>query len=239
MAGNGADLDFCGMPRHTLLWLRNRVPRALRGALDELFVYTQIKSPPHSLLGRALVRLAIRSEQFAAPAVPGAAAPRLHHDFSTLATYQCETMADKPFCYHEPLDAQLNLTMMAPFSAPEIFEFALSCPISHMIDGRRQKKVLRAAVADLLPPSVTRRSKAVQRLRHDWKLSDAVDKLAGHLDLDHALQDRGLVAKGCVARLRSRAASSAYSRARMHTIWPLISAEIWMRQFVDNRGAPP
>ena len=148
-------------------------------------------------------------------------------------------MADKPFCYHEPLDAQLNLTMMAPFSAPEIFEFALSCPISHMIDRRRQKVVLRAAVADLLPPSFTRRSKAVQRLRHDWKLSDAVDKLAGHLDLDHALQDRGLVARGYVARLRSRATRSAYSRARLHTIWPLISAEIWMRQFVDNRGAPP
>jgi asparagine synthase (glutamine-hydrolysing) len=238
MAGNGADLDFCGMPRHRLLWLRNRAPRALRGALDELFVYTQIKTPPRSMLGRALVRMAIRSERFDAPAVPGAAAPHVHHDFSTLETYQRDTMADKPFCYHEPLDAQLDLTMMAPFSAPEIFEFALACPITHMIDRRRQKQVLRAAVADLLPPSLSGRSKAVQRLRYDQKLSDAVDSLAVHLELDRALQDRGLVAKGYVARLRSRAADSAYSQARLHTIWPLISAEIWMRQFVDNRGAP-
>lgn len=147
-------------------------------------------------------------------------------------------MADKPLCYHEPLDAQFVPTLLAPFSAPEIFEFALSCPVRHMIDRRQQKRVLRAAVADLLPSTVTRRPKATQRLRHDRELTEAVDGLATSMDLDASLQRRGLTMQGYVARLRSHATGAAYSQTRLHMLWPLICAEIWLRQFIDQRGAP-
>ena len=238
MAGNGADLDFCGMPRHRLLWLRDKVPRPLRPALEELFVYTQVKTPPRSLLGRALVAMAFPTDRPEAPRVLDSASTQVQHDYTTLANYQRDTMADKPFCYHEPLDAACRLSMLAPFSAPEILDFALNCPVEQMIDRRQQKRVLRAAVADLLPPALTNRPKATQRLRHDWNLSDAVDTLARSLDLDTALHARGIVARGYVSRLRSRASGTAYSQARLHTLWPLICAEIWFRQFVDRRGAP-
>jgi glycosyltransferase involved in cell wall biosynthesis len=50
------------MPRHRLLWLRDKAPLPLRRALDELFVYTQIKEPPRSIGGRLLQRLAFRKD---------------------------------------------------------------------------------------------------------------------------------------------------------------------------------
>ena len=239
VAGNGADADFCGMPRHRLLWLRDKAPRLVRPALEELFVYTQVRTPPHSLLGRALVRMAYPKDRPEAPLVPSARPVHVRDNYSTLATYQCETLADAPTRYHEPMDAALGLTMLTPFFAPEILDFALNCPVSHMVDRHQQKRVLRAAVADLLPPTLTNRPKAIQRLRHDPRLSDTVDGVADSLNLNNSLHERGLVTPDYVQRLRSRSSGTAYSQARLHTLWPLICAEIWMRQFVDQRGAPP
>jgi asparagine synthase (glutamine-hydrolysing) len=238
VCGNGADMDFCGMPRHRLLWLRDRAPWPLRGPLDELFRYTQMKLEPRSWLGRALVKRVYGADRPAPPTVRGAAPPALDVDYRSLAAYQCDTTGIKSFGYHEAVDAQLGVRLIAPFSSPEIFDFALGCPIAHLIDLRTQKRLLRAAVADLLPPALSARGKAIQRLRHDRELSDRLDEVAGSLDLDAALASRGLLPPEYVRRLRARAAGAAYTTERLHTLWALICAELWLRQFVDDRGRP-
>jgi hypothetical protein len=168
--------------------------------------------------------------------VPGAAPPAIDVDTHSLAVYQRETIGIKGFCYHEPLNAQLDITMIAPYSSPEIYEFALGCRIGHLIDARQQKRLLRAAVADLMPPALSGRRKAIQRLRHDGELSDRMDGMAASLDLDAALASRGLLPPDFVRRLRARPAGGAYSTERLHALWALISAELWLRQFIDDRG---
>jgi len=65
-----------------------------------------------------------------------------------------------------------------------------------------------------------------------------LDSIAVSLDLDRALGARGLFSADYVSRLRQRAAGTAYSSARLHTLWALVCAEIWLRQFVDGRGIP-
>lgn len=238
VCGNGADLDFCGMPRHRLLWLRDRAPWPVRGALDELFRYTQIKLEPRTWLGRRLVERVYGADRPAPAVVPGALPPAIDVDYHNLAAYQRGTIGLKGFCYHEPINAQLGITMIAPFSSPEIMEFALECPMGHLIDVRTQKRLLRAAVADLLPPVFSGRRKAIQRLRHDRELSDRMDEMAASLDLDAALASRGLLPPDFVRRLRARPEGGAYSTERMHSLWALISAELWLRQFIDDRGRP-
>jgi asparagine synthase (glutamine-hydrolysing) len=238
VCGNGADMDFCGMPRHRLLWLRDRAPWPVRGALDELFAYTQLKIEPRSWLGRRLVERVYGADRPAPAVVPGAAPPAIDVDYHSLAVYQRETIGIKGFCYHEPVNAQLGVTMIAPYSSPEVYEFALGCRIGHLIDARQQKRLLRAAVADLMPPAVSGRRKAIQRLRHDGELSERMDEMAASLDLDAALASRGLLPPDFVRRLRARPAGGAYSTQRMHSLWALISAELWLRQFVDDRGRP-
>jgi hypothetical protein len=93
-------------------------------------------------------------------------------------------------------------------------------------------------VADLLPPALVRRRKTIQQLRHDRALSDQMDALAASLDLDGALSGRGLLPPGYVKRLCVRAPGGAYASQRLHSLWALVCAELWLRQFVDERGRP-
>lgn len=237
IAGNGADLNFCGMPRHRVLWLRDNAPGPLRTAFEELFVYTQLKKPPQSLGGKLLRRLAYKRDAPEPPLIPGAPLPPIKGDYSSLATYQRDTIAESSFNYHERIDAELGLTMACPFDDPPVMEFALDCPVDYMIDRKRQKQIIRAAVADLLPSSLVARGKQIQRLDHNLSLSEAVDAIAVKMDLDAALESRAIVPPGYMRRLRRRAAQTSYSQERMHTLWPLMCAELWMRQFIDKRAS--
>lgn len=239
IAGNGADLAFCGMPRHRLLWLRDRAPWPLRSALEELLVYTQTKRPPATLSGRLLRFVASRGDVPDAPRVPGEPFPEVKGDYTSLAACQRDTIAEWSFDYHERIDAELGLIMACPYSDADVMEFALQCPMDYLIDRRSQKRILRAAVADLLPPALVERRKRIQRLNHDAQLAEVIENFADSLHLDTALEQRQLVAPGYVRRLRRRGAGRAYSQGRMHMLWPLLCAEIWMRQFVDHRGASP
>jgi asparagine synthase (glutamine-hydrolysing) len=238
VCGIGADMNFCGMPRHRLLWLRDHAPWPLRGALDELFHYTQLALEPPGWLGRRLVERVYGADRPERPPVAGASPPSLDVDWHSLAAYRRDTIAIKNFCYHEPVDAELGVSLVAPFSSPEVFEFALGCRLAHLIDVRQQKKLLRAAVADLLPPALVRRRKTIQRLRHDRDLSDQMEGLVASLDLDGALSARGLLPPGYVKRLCVRGAGGAYASQRVHLLWALACAELWLRQFVDDRGRP-
>ena len=62
--------------------------------------------------------------------------------------------------FHEPVEMACDVTMVMPFFDPAVVQFALSCPTSFLIDARRQKSILRAAVSDLLPPSISQRTQA-------------------------------------------------------------------------------
>jgi asparagine synthase (glutamine-hydrolysing) len=237
LAGHGADADFAGMPRHRLMWLRDHAPPPLRGALNEVFVYTQRRELPKSWLGRRLTRFAYHGDMPDAPAVIGA---------NQAATLDCPSLAD--YCrstitwldtmrFHEPVEAACDVTMITPFFDPIIVDFALGCPTSFLINSRQQKRILRAAVRDLMPIQLSQRRKLIQRLKHDLKLSEVLDDFAGRLRLRDSLADRGLVSGDYLGKLQNRGAGKAYSSERLHILWALISAELWMRQFVDQRGA--
>ena len=239
LAGHGADMVFGGMPRHRILWLHDRAPPPLRGALSELYVYARYKSMPRSWLGRRLVARAYRGDLPEPPPVIGANAVIVSEAYESLDRYMEEhNTSAASFYYHEPLHAQLDTTLLIPFLDPEVTEFALGCPGNYHIGLRAQKRLLRAAVQDLLPGFVLSRRKAIQRLKHGIELSDAIDSIADELDLAQALASRDLISMEYVKTLRVRPSGSAISRERLHILWALISAELWMRQFIDARGKP-
>ncbi len=239
LTGHGADVVFGGMPRHRILWLHDRAPPPLRGALRELYVYTQYKSMPRSWLGRRLVAQAYRGDLPEPPSLVGANSILVSEACESLDRYLEEhNTASKSFSHHEPLHAQLGMLLLTPFLDPEVTEFALGCPGSYHIGLRAQKRLLRAAVEDLLPRAIRSRRKTIQRLKHDTELSNAIDSIADELDLAQALASRGLILVEYVKTLRMRAPGSAISPERVHTLWALICVELWMRQFIDGRGKP-
>ncbi len=239
LAGHGADADFAGMPRHRLMWLRDHAPPPLRGALNELYVYTQQREQPKSWLGKRLASFAYGGDMPPVPAVIGARGGQ-PMECPSLANYCRSTITWlDTMRFHEPVEAACAVTMITPFFDPTVVDFALGCPTSFLIGARQQKRILRAAVRELMPAALSQRGKLIQRMRHDIVLSEVLDQFASELRLRSCLSARGLVADEYLRMLQRRDPGSAYSSERLHILWALISAELWMRQFVDQRGAGP
>jgi asparagine synthase (glutamine-hydrolysing) len=239
LAGHGADAAFAGMPRHRLLWMRDHSPPPISSALDELYLYTQNRRLPQSWLGRRMASLAFKGDLPPLPTVSGASGREDWRAPPTLADYVRETIVGKNegMRFHEPLEANSGVTMVTPFFDPAVVQFGLSCPASYLIDARRQKKILRAAVQDLLPQEMSSRGKLIQRMKHDTALSDVLDDFAKTLRLEESLSARRLVAPEYLATLQKRANGAPYSSERLHILWAMVSAELWLRQFIDERGA--
>jgi len=239
LSGHGADALFGGMPRHRILWMRDRSPPPLRGALCELYVYTRFRRMPRSWLGRQLVARAYRGDLPDPPRLIDANPAGAGEGCKSLDRYLEEHFSPSAgFLHDEPVLAELGMTMLMPFLDPAVMEFALDCPGSFHIGLRVQKRLLRAALADLMPPAMLASRKTIQRLQHDADLSDAIEKIAGSLDLARSLVDRKLIPAGYVWSLAARTSDGALSSERIHILYGLICAELWMRQFVDRRGQP-
>jgi asparagine synthase (glutamine-hydrolysing) len=237
LAGHGADADFAGMPRHRLMWLRDHAPPPLRGALNELFIYTQQRELPKSWLGRRLASFAYHGDTPQVPSV-NRARPTPLITCPSLADYCRSTITWlDTMRFHEPVEAACDVTMITPFFDPTVVDFALGCPTSFLINARQQKRILRAAVRDLMPLQLSQRRKLIQRMKHDIRLSEVLDDFAGQLQLRASLAERDLVSSDYLRMLQKRDAGAAYSSERLHILWALISAELWLRQFVDQRGA--
>ena len=142
------------------------------------------------------------------------------------------------FLYDEPVLAERGASISMPFLDPAVTEFALGCPGRFHISLREQKRLLRAAVADLMPAPMLASCKTIQRLRHNATLSDVFDRIVKDLDLARSLADRRLIDSDYIWSLTERGPGGAISPERIHSLWGLICAELWMRQFLDRRGQP-
>jgi asparagine synthase (glutamine-hydrolysing) len=238
LAGHGADAAFAGMPRHRLMWMRDHAPPPLRGALDEAFVYTQRRIEPPSWLGRQLASLAFHGDRPPMPSVTHAGEIPTNMRYASLDEFCCATISwIEGMRFHEPVEMAGDVTMVAPFFDPAVVAFSLGCPTSFLINARKQKRVLRAATQGMLPPEIAQRGKLIQRMKHDAQLSDVLDDFAAQLRLRESLSARGLVPAEYLAGLQKRAPGAAYSSERLHILWAMISAELWLHQFIDQRGA--
>ncbi len=237
LSGYGADALFAGMPRHRLLWLRDHAPPPMRGALCELYLYTQYRRVPDSWLGRKLVARAFNGDVVLPPRIRDARTIGAEGRCLDLRSYrQAHKAPTAGFQHDEPMLVAHGASLAMPFLDPAVAQCALASPSRHHIGLRVQKRLLRAAVADLLPPSMRGMRKTIQRFRHDRAHTLAFEPLFRELDLARSLADRGLVAADGVASLFEPRPDGALSPERMHALWALVSAELWMRLFLDRRG---
>jgi asparagine synthase (glutamine-hydrolysing) len=239
LAGHGADAVFGGMPRHRILWLRDHAMPPLRGALCELYTYTRFKRMPASWLGRQLVKRAYHGDLPAPPRLIDAQPIGVDAGCKSLERYLEEHIAPSSgFLHDEPVLAEQAAPIAMPFLDPAVTESALGCPGRFHVSLREQKRLLRAAVAGLMPQAMLKSRKTIQRLRHDSALTDTLHRIAENLDLARSLADRRLIAGAYVQSLVHRNASGSMSPESLHSLWGLICAELWLRQFVDGRGQP-
>jgi asparagine synthase (glutamine-hydrolysing) len=121
-----------------------------------------------------------------------------------------------------------------PFLDHKLVEFASSIPGTYNIDGLSGKSILKSAVADLLPPSITHRPKmGFPTPWAFWLAGPQLDDLQAML-LEPRSMGRGLFRREAIQRLFSE--HRAGRRDHGNRIWRLLTLETWFRVFVDGEA---
>ncbi len=236
--GHGADMVFGGMPRHRLIRMAETLPFCRTG-LTELYQQTQSGLPPKSMVGQLLSYLAFRGQNIVPPRVTGSSAPARVFEPTGIADMLNDLIGGfHPFHYHSPVYSLSPIETFMPFMSKAVMDYSLGIPARHKVGLFRQKIVLRKTMEPFLPAAICNRPKAIQRARRTETLSDVLDVLADQLLSLADVRARGLVDQVYVGKIGRRPANGIYSGDQLSRLWMLISAELWCRTFVDNRGLP-
>jgi len=148
-----------------------------------------------------------------------------------LATYLPDdllTMADR-------MSMARSLELRAPFCDHRLIEFSLTIPAAAKLEGFRLKALLKAAFADVLPPTVVNRRKQGFMIPLSRWLRTTLRDLVDDTLAPERVRARGLWRPEVVARLVSEHLAGA--RTHGDRIWTLVILELWMREYLDGRGA--
>jgi asparagine synthase (glutamine-hydrolysing) len=149
-------------------------------------------------------------------------------DLSTYLPDDLLTMADRMSMAH-------SLELRAPFCDHRIIEESLRLAPALKLPGLRLKGLLKAAFADVLPPEVlSHRKQGFMIPLGRWLRTDLRD-LVEDLLSPAAVRARGLFIPAAVEALKEEHLRGA--RTHSDRLWTLMVAELWMREYLDGRGA--
>ncbi len=138
------------------------------------------------------------------------------------------TMADR-------MSMARSLELRAPFCDHRLIEFSLTIPPAAKLAGFRLKALLKAAFVDVLPPEIVRRRKQGFMIPLDRWLRTELRDLVEDALAPELVRSRGLWRVDVVRRLVGEHLAGA--RTHGDRIWTLVMLELWMRAYLDARGA--
>lgn len=236
--GHGADMILAGMPRHRLIRLGEILP-FMRRAVTEVYQQTQSGLVPRSLVGTLGSALLFQGRFVPPPEISGSSGHSRVYEPQNVGDMLNELIGGfHPFHYHSAIYSLDPIEAILPFMTTSIMEYSTRIPTRYKVGAIRQKIVLRAALQSMLPESITRRKKAIQRAKPDTNLSDALDRLASRILSRDDVVRRGLIDPGYVKRVLARPRDGIYRRDQLTRVWMLICSELWCRNFLDQRGVP-
>ena len=126
----------------------------------------------------------------------------------------------------------VSLEVRAPFLDPHVAEFAASLPCHYKLRGLKTKYILKKAVADLLPPFVTRRGKKGFGVPVAEWLKVKLRPLARDLLSPERVRRAGVFNAEYVARLQDEHERGAANHRKL--LWTLLMFELWHESFVET-----
>ena len=148
-------------------------------------------------------------------------------DLSTYLPNDLLVMADRMSMAH-------SLEIRAPFCDHQVIEESLRLSPEMKIPGFRLKGLLKRAFADVLPPEVLSHGKRGFMIPLGQWLRTDLRKMLGDLLSPERVRARGLFTPGVVEELKQEHLSGA--RSHSDRLWTLMIAELWMQQYLDERG---
>ena len=128
-----------------------------------------------------------------------------------------------------------GLEARMPLLDHRLVEHAFAVPVARKIRGTSTKRLLRQAVADLVPREVARKRKHGFAVPTDRWLRGVMREPARDLLLDARARARGYFRPDTVQRLFDEHAAGRHVHA--DALWTLLNFELWHRTYLDGDGA--
>jgi len=148
-----------------------------------------------------------------------------------LKTWLADTYLEKV----DKASMAVSLEARVPLLDYRLVEFAMTLPGSFKIQGSHTKKVLRAAVADLLPARTINKAKHGFAVPTDPWFRGELREFAREVLFDDRTRQRGLFDIQAVDQLWSD--HQAGRQVRDTHLWLLLNFELWAREYLDRRAA--
>jgi asparagine synthase (glutamine-hydrolysing) len=127
---------------------------------------------------------------------------------------------------------QVALEVRAPFLARDVVEFAFSTPDHYRMRGLTGKRILRAAVEDLIPQSILERPKKGFGIPVAAWLNGSLRPLVREVLDPVALQRNGLFKPKTVQRMLNEHERGSADHRK--PLWTLLLFELWRRQHLGS-----
>jgi asparagine synthase (glutamine-hydrolysing) len=186
-------------------------------------------------------------EMLLTPAARGASDGDVYREARRLLAEDCD--ADNTIERMQSLDTRLylaediltkvdrasmavSLEVRAPFLDPRVAEYAAGLPVNYKLRGRTTKYILKRAVADLLPPFVTRRGKKGFGVPIAEWLKGKLRPLARDLLSPERIRKAGLFDAAYVQRLQDEHERGVANHRKL--LWTLLMFELWQESFIET-----
>jgi len=126
----------------------------------------------------------------------------------------------------------VSLEVRAPFLDPRVAEFAASLPPNYKLRGRKTKYILKRAVADYLPPFVTRRGKKGFGVPVAEWLKGKLRPLARDLLSPDRVRRAGVFNSDYVTKLQDEHERGIANHRKL--LWTLLMFELWHESFIET-----
>src|SRR6185312_13475649 len=155
-------------------------------------------------------------------------------ELNQMLTVDAETqLPDDLLLLTDKMSMAVSLECRVPLLDHELVELAARIPEDIKIRGGRLKHVLKAALADVLPPDILERKKRGFGTPMGAWLKGALAPLVRDVLSEDAITARGLFRPAAVARLISEHGANRVDGTDQ--LLALVNLEIWARIYLDRR----
>ncbi|ANM31189.1 hypothetical protein ABI59_18850 [Acidobacteria bacterium Mor1] len=260
LSGDGGDETFAGYPRYLHSeyygkmsrvpgWLRKGVVRPLTGALpftapgwNWLHALGHVSDGPHGLGIYPYIRDQLYTGDFLA-ALDG------YDPFDRSREHLARVADLDPVSKHQYLDTHVylpddilvkvdrmsmavSLEVRAPLLDFELVEYIASLPLEYKLQGGITKRILREAVAPLLPPASMTKKKQGFAIPKDQWFRGVLKGVAEEVLLEPRTLQRGYFREAPIKRMLRHHQSG--KRDYSTWIWCLLMLEMWFRTVVEG-----
>jgi asparagine synthase (glutamine-hydrolysing) len=149
--------------------------------------------------------------------------------YTDVKTYLVELLMKQ-----DQMSMSTSIESRVPFLDHKLVEFAARLPDRLKLNGFTTKRILREAIAGIVPGEILTRPKMGFPVPFSSWVRNGWNSVARDVLLDRRSRERGVIRPDAVSRLLQEHRDGTCTGG--DAIWALVNLELWYRTFIDGDG---